>query len=123
LSFRDVVEILLTRGVVVVYETIRKGCRKLEQPYATQLRRRHPRPDDKWQMNEVLLMSKSKRPYVWRVVKQDGKVLDILVTNGASLYLKKINDLAGGVISRCNKNPGELCEKRFSLCPPVFASY
>ncbi|HJY82033.1 MAG TPA: toll/interleukin-1 receptor domain-containing protein, partial [Candidatus Binatia bacterium] len=40
----------------------------------------------------------------------------VLVTNGASLYLKKINDLAVGAISRRSKNPRKLCEKRFFLC-------
>jgi putative transposase len=43
LSFRDVEELLLERGVVVTYEAIRKSCRKFGQPYATQLRRWRPR--------------------------------------------------------------------------------
>src|SRR3954451_11275704 len=52
LSFRDVEEILLERGVIVTYETIRKWCRKFGQQYANQLRRRRPRPGDKWHMDE-----------------------------------------------------------------------
>jgi len=47
LSFRDVEELLLERGVVVTYEAIRKECHTCGQPYATQLRRRRPRPGDK----------------------------------------------------------------------------
>jgi len=50
LSFRDVEELLLERGVVVTYEAIRKWCRKFGQQYANQLRHRRPRPGDKWQM-------------------------------------------------------------------------
>src|SRR5215510_3527430 len=46
----------------------------------------------------------------------------VLLTNGASLYLKKINDLAVGAISRLSKNPRKLCEKRFFLCSSVFVS-
>ena len=42
LSFRDVEELLLERGVIVTYEAIRKWCRKFGQPYANQLRRRRP---------------------------------------------------------------------------------
>ena len=53
LSFRDVEELLLERGVVVTSEAIRRWCRKFGQDYATQLRRRRPRPGDKWPMNEV----------------------------------------------------------------------
>ncbi len=78
LSFRDVEELLLDRGVVVTYEAIRKWCRKFGQLYANQLRRR-PRPGDKWQMDEVCLTIKGEHHYLWRAVDQEGNVLDILV--------------------------------------------
>ena len=42
LSFREVEELMLTRGVVVSYETIRRWCAKFGQAYANQLRRRRP---------------------------------------------------------------------------------
>ncbi len=79
LSFRDVEELLLERGVVVTYEAIRKWCRKFGQQYANQLRRRRPRPGDKWHLDEVFLTIKGERHYLWRAVDQDGSVLDILV--------------------------------------------
>src|SRR5712691_5466759 len=79
LSFRDVEELLLERGVVVTYEAIRKWYRKFGQQYANQLRRRRPRPGDKWQMDEGFLTSKGERQYLWRAVDQEGNVLDILV--------------------------------------------
>ena len=79
LSFRDVEELVFERGIVVSYEAIRKGCRKFGQQYANQLRRRRPRPGDKWHMDEVLLTIKGERHYRWRAVDQDGNVLDILV--------------------------------------------
>jgi putative transposase len=40
LSFREVEELMLQRGVVVSYETIRAWCAKFGQAYANQLRRR-----------------------------------------------------------------------------------
>jgi hypothetical protein len=40
LSYRDVEELLLARGVTVTYEAIRKWCRKFGQLDANQLRRR-----------------------------------------------------------------------------------
>jgi len=46
---------------------------------AKQLRRRRPRPGDKWQMDEVFLTIKGERHYLWRAVDQEGNVLDILV--------------------------------------------
>jgi putative transposase len=42
-------------------------------------RRRRPRPDDTWYMDEVFITITGKRHYLWRVVDQDGEVLDILV--------------------------------------------
>jgi len=79
LSFRDIEELLVERGVVVTYEAIRKWCRKFGQQYATQLRRRRPRPGDKWHLDEVFLTIKGKHHYLWRAVDQEGNVLDILV--------------------------------------------
>jgi putative transposase len=79
LSYRDVEELLFARGVTVTYEAIRKWCRKFGQSYANQLRRRHPRPGDKWHLDEVFLTIHKERYYLWRAVDQDGHVLDILV--------------------------------------------
>ncbi len=79
LSFRDVEELLYERGVVVTYETVRQWCRKFGQAYANQLRRRRPRPGDKWHLDEVFLKINGKTHYLWRAVDQQGNVLDILV--------------------------------------------
>lgn len=79
LSFRDGEELRFERGVVVTYEALRKWCRKFGQDYANQLRRRRPRPGDKWHMDEVVLAIKGEPHYLWRAVDQEGNVLDILV--------------------------------------------
>jgi len=79
LSYRDVEELLLVRGVIVSYEAIRKWCRKFGQHYANQLRRRRPKPGDKWHLDEVFLTINGERHYLWRAVDQAGNVLDILV--------------------------------------------
>jgi putative transposase len=79
LSHRDVEELLFVRGVIVSYEAIRKWCRKFGQPYANQLRRRRPRPGDKWHLDEVFITINKERQYLWRAVDQDGTVLDILM--------------------------------------------
>lgn len=95
LSFRDVEELLSERGVIVTYEAIRKWCRKFGQQYANQLRRRRPRPGDKWHMDEVFLTIKGEHHYLWRAVDQDGNVLDILVQRrrnkqAAKKFLRKL---------------------------------
>ena len=55
LSFRDVQELMLERGVDVSYETIRAWCDRFGQQYANQLRRRGRRPGDKWHLDEVFV--------------------------------------------------------------------
>jgi len=79
LSFRDVEEMLAMRGVVLTYETVREWCLKFGQTYANDLRRRSPRPGDKWHLDEVFLKINGRIQYLWRAVDQDGDVLDILV--------------------------------------------
>src|SRR5215468_6734225 len=79
LSYRDVEELLFTRGVLVTYEAIRQWCRTFGQQYAHQLRHRRPRPGDTWHLDEVFLTMNGARHYLWRAVDQDGNVLDILV--------------------------------------------
>jgi putative transposase len=80
LSFREVQEMMLQRGIVVSHETIRQWCVKFGQIYANGLRRRRPRPGDTWHLDEVFLTINGQRRYLWRAVDQDGNVLDILVT-------------------------------------------
>ena len=81
LSFREVEELMLERGVVVSYETVRRWCLKFGQAYANALRRRRPRPGDKWHLDEVFIKVNGEQKYLWRAVDADGNVLDILVTN------------------------------------------
>src|SRR5215213_10664714 len=95
LSYRDVEELLAERGVFVTYETIRQWCRKFGQTYANELRRRRPRPGDKWHLDEVFITINGQTHYLWRAVDQDGEVLDILVqsrrnTAAAKKFFRKL---------------------------------
>ena len=81
LSLREVQEMMLARGIVLSHETIRQWCATFGQTYANALRRRRPRPGDKWHLDEVFLTINGQRQYVWRAVDQHGNVLDILVTS------------------------------------------
>ncbi|MFC5959332.1 IS6 family transposase [Streptomyces pratens] len=79
LSFREVEELMLQRGVLVSYETIRRWCATFGQAYANGLRRLRPRPGDTWHLDEVFIKINGKLKYLWRAVDADGTVLDILV--------------------------------------------
>ena len=70
---------MLERGVDVSHETIRAWCDRFGQQYANQLRRRGPRPGDKWHLDEVFVQINGAQRYLWRAVDQHGNVLDILV--------------------------------------------
>ena len=67
------------RGVTLTYEAIREWCLKFGQTYANDLRRRRPRPGDKWHLDEMFIKINGKDHYLWRAVDQDGNILDILV--------------------------------------------
>lgn len=43
------------RTVVVSYETVRRWCVKFGPAYAREVRRRLPRPGDKWHLDEVFI--------------------------------------------------------------------
>ncbi|MGY4920678.1 IS6 family transposase [Streptomyces sp. 900116325] len=81
LSYREVEEVMLERGVIVSHETVRRWCRKFGQAYANALRRRRPGPGDTWHLDEVFIKINGVQKYLWRAVDQDGNVLDILVQN------------------------------------------
>jgi putative transposase len=81
LSFREVEEMMLERGIVVSHETVRQWCVKFGQTYANGLRQRRARPGDKWHLDEVFIKIAGKTHYLWRAVDQHGNVLDILVTS------------------------------------------
>ena len=65
--------------MLLTYETVRQWCLKFGQTYANELRRRRPRPGDKWHLDEVVLKINGRTHYLWRAVDQHGAVLDILV--------------------------------------------
>jgi len=79
LGFGEVEELMLVRGVVVSYETVRRWCDKFGPAYANQLRRWRPRPGDKWQLDEVFVKINGITDYLWRAVDQHGNVVDVLV--------------------------------------------
>src|SRR5918996_3527540 len=89
LSYRDVEALMAARGVIVTYEAVRYWCRKFGQAYANQLRRRPPRPGDKWHLDAVFLTINGARHYLWRAVDQDGHVLDILVQSRRNKHAAK----------------------------------
>jgi Transposase and inactivated derivatives len=60
LSLRLVEEMLLERGIVVSYETIRRWARKFGAACAKRLRRKKPSRKEIWHLDEVVVTALSR---------------------------------------------------------------
>jgi putative transposase len=78
LSYRDVEDLRVERGLEISHETVRRWVLKFGPLIARKLRQRGPRPSDRWHLDEVVRIA-GKRMYLWRAVDHEGEVLDILV--------------------------------------------
>jgi putative transposase len=79
LSYRDVEDLLAERGLDISYETVRRWVLKFGPAIARRLRRRRPRPSDRWHLDEMVVRIAGKRMYLWRAVDHEGEVLEMLV--------------------------------------------
>jgi putative transposase len=79
LSYRDVEELLAERGLDISYETVRCWVLKFGPVIARRLRRRRPRPSNRWHLDEMVVRIAGARMYLWRAVDHEGEVLDMLV--------------------------------------------
>lgn len=79
LSYRDVEELLIERGLDISYETVRRWVLKFAPAFARNLRRRRPRPSATWHLDEMVVAIQGRRIYLWRAVDQEGEILDVLV--------------------------------------------
>jgi putative transposase len=79
LSKADVEDLLAARGVIVSREAIRLWVNRFGRHFADCIRRDRPRPNDKWQMDEVVITIRGKKHWLWRAIDARGDVLDILV--------------------------------------------
>ena len=95
LSYRDVEDLLALRGLDISYETIRRWFLKFGEPIARNLRSTRPTPNDIWHLDEMVIVIRGKRHWLWRAVDNEGEVLDFLVqskrnTKAASKLLRKL---------------------------------
>src|ERR1700687_5759579 len=72
-------DLLAERGLDISYETIRSWVIKFGPVIARRLRRRRPRPSNRWHLDEMVVRIAGKRMYLWRAVDHEGEVLDMLV--------------------------------------------
>ena len=79
LSQRDIEDLLAERGITVSREAIRLWCIKFGAIYTRRLKRKHRGYGDTFYIDEVFVKINGKQHYLWRVVDQDGEVVDVYV--------------------------------------------
>src|ERR1700745_4510555 len=75
LSLRLVEEMLLERGVVVSYETVRRWAMKFGRDYARRLKRKRASRRDIWHLDEVVVTIGGTQHWLWRGGGREGDIL------------------------------------------------
>jgi putative transposase len=101
LSLRLIQEMLLERGILVSYETVRRWALKFGPDYARRLRRKRPNRRDIWHLDEVVVTISGQKHWLWRAVDQDGYALDEIVqsrrdSRAAKRLLRRLLRKQGG---------------------------
>ncbi|MFC6144067.1 IS6 family transposase, partial [Paraburkholderia silvatlantica] len=79
LSLRDIEELLLERGVVVTYETIRCWCDKFGAGFAQCAKAARRKPGGTCHLDEMFVTLRGEPYLLWRAVDEHGTELDVLV--------------------------------------------
>lgn len=67
------------RGIDVSYKTIRQWCLKFGSHFKRVMKKRAPRPSDKWHLDEQQLRIRGATYYLWRAVDDKGYELDVFL--------------------------------------------
>ncbi len=94
LSLRDIEELLLERGVIVSYESIRRWCDKFGARFAAHVKITG-RIAETWHLDEMFVRLRGEPYWLWRAVDEHGRELDILLqkhrdTAAAKQFFKRI---------------------------------
>lgn len=79
LSYRDVEEVLLERGMCVIRASIRTWCITFSDRFAQGLRHREPRRGSRWYWDERHVDIVGVKDWLWQAVDEHGAVLDVFL--------------------------------------------
>jgi len=117
LSYRNLVEMMEQRGLILVHTTIMRWVHEYAPPIDTKIRPHLKRSGKSWRVDETVLKVKGKWTYLYRAVDKDGNTLDFLLgakpdARAASRFFKKIlkadQTQTPGLIN-VDKNPALSC--------------
>jgi putative transposase len=80
LSYRDVSDLLLERGIEVSHQTIKDWNIRFGEVFADEIKKRRRKPSRRWHIDEAHIKIRGKKHYIWRAVDSNGTVLDIFVS-------------------------------------------
>jgi transposase-like protein len=80
LSYRDVEELLVERGVEVDHVTVHRWVQRFTPLLADTARFARHSPGDRWHVDETYVKVNGVWRYVYRAVDQYGQVIDVLVS-------------------------------------------
>ena len=80
LSYRDVEELLVERGVDVDHVTVFRWVQRFTPLLADAARFARRSPGDRWFVDETYVKVNGICRYVYRAIDQDGQVIDVLVS-------------------------------------------
>ncbi len=94
-SVRSVSDKLAYRGIILTQKTVREWAKKFGRAYANKILRHSLRLGDKQHLDEVVVITKAERHFLWRTVNQDGFVLEVLVlkhrnTKAAKRFMREL---------------------------------
>ncbi len=72
-------DLLAERGLDISYESVRRWFLKFGGPIAQNLRHTRPTPSDYWHFDEMVIVIRGRRHWLWRAVDNEGEVLDFPV--------------------------------------------
>jgi putative transposase len=73
LSHRDIEDLLAARGLDISYETVQSWVLKFGPVIARRLRRRRPRPSNRWHLDEMVVRIAGEQMYLLPAVDQRAK--------------------------------------------------
>jgi putative transposase len=84
LSYRDVEELLSTRGVTVDHATIQRWVYKFAPLVEVEFRRRKKLVLKSWRMDETYIKVKGEWMFLYRAVDKEGSTVDFVLTKRRS---------------------------------------
>lgn len=81
LSYRDVEELALERGLTVDHSTIQRWVVRYAPELEMIFRKKHRKPvGNSWRMDETYIKVKGKWVYLYRAVDKEGKTIDFMLS-------------------------------------------